>query len=255
MIVRPRLPLDRSNHWIGCEPGRFSRPMRIQFVTVYAVRTIRLLSRWMPWNDIVWRPLLVTELIGMSWGCLLTPYLLRCFMQSRIKLAGHTPGEPIQRWLIGLSALFVMGVVLAYMFEWQLGWAMVRLGNALSTVPVVQALKQYNMLTTPSGPDKGKGLVIAQVLLAYEQFYACLSLVAFTGETIQSMGTYSNGVMLLLRGMRKNSIMESNWIRASLHAIFICQLDEMSVSMQPDQSDADVVDNEERLPLSLVHRV
>ncbi len=84
------------------------------------------------------------ESLGISFLCLLLAYLLQCRLRALIYIE---PGKDLQVWLYAISILALMGTICSVTISPQY-WALKRLGDALSCIPVLKTINLYDKIMT-----------------------------------------------------------------------------------------------------------
>mmetsp|Transcript_11400 Transcript_11400/g.18902 ORF Transcript_11400/g.18902 Transcript_11400/m.18902 type:complete len:293 (+) Transcript_11400:107-985(+) len=232
MAVSIRMPFDAP--WtLGGDLSRLQRWLAICLtITLLTGRGFKLSQ-----GPLLWRLSYAVSNVLITWICLTTAYVLRCFMMHRINIGN--PGRPIQSWLIVLSTMVATGIIFALFTDNVRFLSLVRLANALSTIPVLQALKQYNILTTPTGPNRGRGAALSQAMVLFERYFCLIMVAAAIGDIGQQFPLPKeedlSQFQVFLRLLRSNDLILHSQIRIIFHIIFVNVLDEMN-QMHPASS-------------------
>lgn len=255
--IVPRLPSDDRNVYsIG---GRLSGPFRRALVALVTIGILRVsvCHFLFPFaaddNNNSTTPtttffhavdgiLDAIQVVGQSFLCLTTAYLLQCKLSNYINIEGGAPGRSLIPTLVVVFLSTVVASILSKSSHAQ--WACLsNLGEALSCRPIVSTLKAYSSFTTRGGNHGGRGPVLVQILLTVEYWFFTTSVVAFFAEYLfgnimeevlltpqQDPGqkTMMRWYILLLEGIRQNQDNGvDDWARLLVHSIFLNSIDEM----------------------------
>lgn len=233
--VAPRMPFDIAWITIG---GNLSRPFRI-FILIQLF-CILFRAGWRS-QSIIKHTIYAFESLGVTWLCLLTPYLLRRYLARTRGNMVH-PSAALQSWFFVVTVLVATGIGLAKAMKQPKLWALVRTGDLVSTVPVVHTINLYHKqqqqqqqqrqqlegrTTSHSTNRSSHRTIISQSVLTYEYFFAFLMFTQAIGEAMQEKNPIGFAQTFYKR-LRFNSTTDSRWVRILLHALFINMLDETS---------------------------
>jgi len=152
LALIPRHHIDKDYFSIG---GDLSRPFKKLLVAHGIVNLIRFILK----NSIVREStfhaqiqfiadsLGIIQQIGLTFGCLLTPYILQTFLANRINLPGGRPGANLVRPLYATTFLSILSVILSRSVSRSF-WCLRKLASIVSTPFILQTLKLYNNITT-----------------------------------------------------------------------------------------------------------
>ena len=185
------------------------------------------------------------HVIGQSFLCLTTAYLLQCQLVNYINIDpnyGNKPGRNLVPYLCVIGGLTILGSIGSNVLNPNL-WCLVNLAEAVSCYPVWKTLSLYSSVTSSSRPStRGsaqppsslRGPVLAQILTVAEGWFFTTSLLSFVAEAIdnihddidQAEGQF---IRLLLVGIRQNQDnCIDDWTRLLLHSVFLNSLDELN---------------------------
>lgn len=232
IVVLPRMPFDE----VGTIGGRLSFPFRRALLMLVIIGLIRVMSCHIrpitaSWMLILDGVLGTIHVVGQSFLCLTTAYLLQCQLVDYINIEGGRPGRSLVPYLVVISVLAIVGAVVSPLSQSNL-WSFVNLAEAISVWPVVKTLKTYTMVT--SGGAGGRGPILTQMLAITEYWYLTTSILAFLAETClqqdddlyeDSLLSFPVLVMQAIRLNQDNGI--DDWTRLLMHAVFLNQLDEL----------------------------
>lgn len=186
----------------------------------------------------------VLKSVGMTWVCLLTAFLIQCLnRQAHVRLSRRRNRVglscSLNLWFYLCSTMIGLGVIFGY--KEVRFWGMVRLGNALSTIPVSSALSAYNIHSTSLEQLRGRemshgkpyvrGYIMAQTMMVYERLYFCLVLTAAIGDfnlNKQNNSGEDDFWWEFWKKLRSNNTEMAAWMRILIHTLFINMLDESS---------------------------
>ena len=225
VVPRPKLN-DKS--FFG---GKLSRPFR-QLLCVLACMNI---CRSMFMKDHRFEPvesdgtesflwsfytLTALESFALSFLCLLMPYLLQCRLRELVNIR---PGRDLLLWLYVILCFNIAGIVLSIWFNPKF-WAIKRLGDALSCVPVLKTINLYD--TVMSRNRVLDSQVTLQTLRVMESCNLVATLLAAAGYWFEGAnGTAVSQVDNISVGLRLSGIF-INWTRALCHAWMLNMVDE-----------------------------
>jgi hypothetical protein len=169
--------------------------------------------------------------VGQAFLCVSSAYLLQCQLSNVINV--H-PGEGLSPYLIAVLIINLVAYTLSY-------WshpnyiALISLGSAVSTIPVIKTLRLYAQVTTYGGAHAGRGTVLTQVMTHSEYWYIFSSLVAFLAEMFQRENAVADGTdrrMMwrddLVDAMRHHQdVGVDDWTRLLVHSIYLNLVDEL----------------------------
>ena len=112
----------------------------------------------------------VLQQLGNTFLCFLSPYLLQTWLSNMINIGGR-PGSDLTPVLLSSVGLSIVASVLARTVDGRF-WALRKIGNAISALPVLRTLKTYNSVTTRGGNHEGRGTILSQTLMTVERWYA-----------------------------------------------------------------------------------
>ena len=227
--VVPRQHIDRRSCSIG---GNLSAKFKELLVLLVFLNLIRLLasdeirtSR----SQMVSDTLGVVEVVGLSFLCFLSPYLLQTWLQDRINLGGR-PGANLMGPLYLATGCSVFGVVLSRTVHPNL-WCLKKIGNAISGPPVLKTLRLFNTVTTRGGHHDGRGTIMSQSLMVVEYWHLVAQLLCAFGYAMDPHKGTADFTQWdhFLAAFRSISFV-SDWLRVCAHAMFINLLDELFLS-------------------------
>mmetsp|Transcript_28822 Transcript_28822/g.47674 ORF Transcript_28822/g.47674 Transcript_28822/m.47674 type:complete len:298 (+) Transcript_28822:97-990(+) len=168
-----------------------------------------------------------TEAFFRSFLCLLTPYLLQCQLQNRINIG--RPGRDLMMWVYAVLFFNIMGCLIVQMTEDPRYWALKKLGDAISFLPVYKTLKLYNTIMTQGGRYPGRGNMTSQSLMIVEYLTVIATLLsalayffissdemdfASTLGAFRIIGAFANMTRVLCHAMLLNSLDEANYLHS-----------------------------------------
>ena len=249
VAVLPRMPSDTAQ---GCTiGGRLSFPFRRALLLLIGISVVRLLCFHVlvqvddnDANDgrggggflaAMDATLETVHVIGQTFLCLTTAYLLQRQLSNYINIEGGAPGRNLVPFLIAVSCLTIVGSIGAN--TWHAGWGcLINLAEAISCWPVLKTLRLYISVTTQGSIQKGllRGPVLVQMLTVAELWYLSTSLTSFLAEaadkTHGEMPTDTHGHFLRLLSIAVRQNQDNgvdDWTRLLLHAVFLNGLDEL----------------------------
>lgn len=251
VTLAPRLP-QNSNL---CGGGTVSNGFRKLFLALALMNLSRIVVFTdFRFNDrdgeVSWREEVKTwiyfgmtalESFGLSFMCLLTPYLLQCQLTDRINIR---PGRDLLPWMYGILGLNIMGVSLTSIYHKTAFWSIKRLGDALSVPPVLFTLRTYdavvgfaqqqqqNLRSTPTGP--GKGCILSQVLQAVEKINLGATLLAVIGYLLAHNTLGQQATHNYIAKTQQESMSAAfrlvgvycNWVRLVFHGLLLNTIEE-----------------------------
>jgi len=186
----------------------------------------------------------VVNQLGNSFLCFLSPYLLQTWLEGRVNIGGR-PGANLTTTLYASTALSISAVVFARILHPNF-WALRKLGNAISSQPVIRTLKSFNIVTTHGGRHEGRGTIISQTLMVVEYWFAVGNVMCMIGF-ILNRGEQEKNTQLdeLWSAFRQNSFI-LDWTRILAHSVFMNQFDEMCLaSPQPPRTPSRAPNSED----------
>lgn len=217
--VLPRMPLDKPVS-IG---GTLSRPFRKLILFAAGLNLLRhSVEKLMQEDSAAWFLVCATEGVALAFLSLLTPYLLRVYMSTRINFpGGNRPGAALQKWVYAYCAVNLVGLfMLIFSNEWH--WIIRKASDMITFTPVRNTLVLYNQLTTRQARYPGRGTIMFQLVMIVE-YNALLAQLADT--YIDVIGQSHEAIIWW--GVFQNRHF-AFWTRALLHSILINKLDEDS---------------------------
>jgi hypothetical protein len=249
IAVVPRMPSDSHIWAIG---GKLSFPFRrslLGLIILGLVRAICFHVRPIDANEF----LLALDgifgtihVIGQSFLCLTTAYLLQRQLVNYINLEGGAPGRNLVPYLLGVSGLTVTGALGSRLID-PTYLCLVNLAEALSCYPVLQTLRLYTSITTRGSSQVGlRAPVLTQMLTVTEYWYLTTSLLSFVAEALdeshgnlpdQAEGHFWQLLSIAVRHNQDNGV--DDWTRLLLHAVFLNSLDELHHVVPPEYDGND----------------
>mmetsp|Transcript_7006 Transcript_7006/g.19632 ORF Transcript_7006/g.19632 Transcript_7006/m.19632 type:complete len:295 (+) Transcript_7006:97-981(+) len=213
----PRMPSDDSQKWtVG---GKLSHPFRKALLHLVAIGLIRLVCFHhilFPYLDLeqqdnqIWNVLDailgIIHVVGQSFLCLTTAYLLQSQLSNVINIGGR-PGSNLMPYLVVL-AILSLGGALGASFYPKL-WSLINLAEAVSCLPVLQTLRLYNTIAVSNQHQQAnllRGPVLTQLLIIEEIWYFVTSVISFVGEAlVQTEDSFlGRPLQLLLMAVQHN---------------------------------------------------
>lgn len=238
VAVAPRQHIDRTRCSIG---GSLSSNFKKLLLVLVAINFVRLLMKdsYIKAKVQVARDILgVAQQLGNSFLCFLSPYILQTWLANMINLGGR-PGANLMPYLYASTLLSILASILARTTHPNF-WALRKLGNAISSVPVVGTLRSFNSVSSRGGFHEGRGTILSQTLMTVEYWYICGQLLAVIGFAMNRGPTIGHDETTqldeLFSAFRKASFV-LDWTRILAHAIFMNQLDELHLSSSPPSSN------------------
>lgn len=233
VAILPRMPTDHSGCTIG---GKLSHPFRRALVGLLIIGVVRVFGCHLHHPDSSFLRLAdgvlgTLHVIGQSFLCLTTAYILRCQLCEFINIEGGTPGRSLITALSIISILTVAGAVLSELVHPNY-WCLVNLAEAYSCFPVLKTLKLYASVTTVGGRQHRRGPVFIQILMILEYWYLATSILSFVGEAADNHKepdhTDGQRLQLFLAAIRHNQDNGvDDWTRLMLHSVFLNSIDEL----------------------------
>ena len=228
--VVPRQHIDRTKCSVG---GDLSRPFRRLLLFLVALNFIRMVLKDsnIPLEfRIVADVLGILQHFGTSFLCFLTPYILQKFLVPFVNIGGR-PGANLMTPLYITTILNVLSVVLVRKVHpnW---WSLRKLGNVVSSPPVLDTLKVFNTVTTRGGHHSGRGSILSQSLAIVEYWFLTTQFLCAIGFALDRRledPSQETQLDLVLSAFREISFV-SEWTRILGHSLFINQLDELFLS-------------------------
>ena len=266
MAILPRMPsdhiFDNDDHDDGrqCRSnmrtigGKLSYPFRRALLALISVGMIRVLCFHviLPLDDdqsnnkvvvVLDATLATIHVIGQSFLCLTTAYLLQCQLVNYINIDpnnNNKPGRNLVPYLCVIGCLTILGSIGSNVLNPNL-WCLVNLAEAVSWYPVWKTLSLYTSVTssrttatTSGGQPSLRGPVLAQILTVAECWFFTTSLLSFIAEAIDNLHddidqAEGQFLRLLLVGIRQNQDNGvDDWTRLLLHSVFLNSLDELN---------------------------
>lgn len=248
IAILPRMPFDDDDFLtIG---GNVSYPFRRALLGLIFIGIIRVIGcHFLPQNPDA--PFFKTmdsmlgtiHVVGQSFLCLTTAYLLQRQLCQHINIEGGVPGRSLIPALIIITLLTMTGSILSATIHsnW---WCLVNIAEAYSTLPVLKTLQLYANITTISSsssssrrPQHRRGPILVQILMIAERWYLLSSLLSFFGEAANS-GVFSFGdntstedvkwLQIVLEAFRQNQDNGiDDWTRLMMHSVFLNSIDEL----------------------------
>ena len=260
LAIAPRLPFDDTSRVsLG---GQLSYPFRRALLSLIAIGVFRTLSchlhhpesKVLALTDVV---LGTIQVLGQTFLCLTTAYILQFQMQNFVNIEGGRPGRSLMPTFIFVLLSTVTGSFLSLSVHpnW---WCLESLAEAASCFPVLRTINTYASVTT--GQNHGRGSVLLQTLKLTEYWYLSLALLNFFAEAIDTLhGDVSKleedqwfALRVLLEATRSNQDNGiDDYVRLLVHAIFLNSLDELQhfsrsfehSSTSDDDDDDDDIEN------------
>ena len=262
----PRQHIDDSSFNLSSIiGGRLSYSFKKLLLALVAVNFVRLVLKDSSIKDQfqLLRDLLgILQQVGISFLCFLTPYILQTWLAPLIHIGGR-PGQNLMPTLYASTALSVMAAILSRLVHPNF-WALRKLGNAMSSIPVLNTLRQFDAVTTRGGIHQGRGTIMSQSVRMVEYWYLVIQLLGVIGFLM------NNGAKVVvmvqnkashLMAMNESGIQQPpepeyqeggqwdqiwsafrdasfvlDWTRILTHALFINQLDELYLSSSSSSS-------------------
>lgn len=222
--IVPRMPFDDRWSIGGGLSNRF-RKLLLAIVTINFSRLFLSGNKEFSKTSGLFSDLLgVLEVTGLTFLCFLTPYILETRLTNFIHIR---PGRTFYYPLIGAALLSFFGVLLSRAVHPNL-WCLKKLANALSGPPVINVLRQFNLVTTAQA--HGNGFMMGQATLTVEYWHLCLQLFCFVGYAFDrhiSSEEEGTGWDTFLEAARSIAFL-GDWTRVLMHALFLNGIDEMN---------------------------
>jgi hypothetical protein len=231
VAVLPRMPSDASGCTIG---GKLSHPFRRSLIFLVGINVIRVVGCHLHHPDSLQLKTLdlilgTTHVVGQSFLCLTTAYILQCQLSNYINI---NPGRDLLPVLCVVFGLTVLGAVLSEVRNPNF-WCLVNLAEGISCWPVLRTLKTYASVTTVGGQHQGRGSILIQTLRTMEVCYLTTCVLSFFAEMLDDIhgnpdlaeGRPLKIVFEAIRQNQDNGI--DDWTRLLVHSIFLNSIDEM----------------------------
>ena len=294
MAILPRMVSDRRHHrtnldtegsCVSCNAstffsmvgGRLSHPYRKALLLLVTIEVIRLVCFHhivFPYLDVDKHYVLgfvdavigIVHVVGQSFLCLTTAYLLQCQLVQVINIGTSRPGENLVPYLQLIALLSLVGGLGSLCFQRSRLWALVNVAEALSCYPVLHTLRLYISVTvTATEKDSQqrhkqqpnpllRGPVLTQILAVCEIWYMMMSLLSCLAELVEynmetatitstttTVDTWIVGrplQLLLLAAGHNQGNGVNDWTRLLLHSIFLNTLDELNHHISPSQEQS-----------------
>jgi hypothetical protein len=235
VAVLPRQHIDRTRWSIG---GKLSYSFRKFLLALVAINFVRLLLKDSSIKNQfqLLRDLLGTlQQVGNTFLCFLTPYLLQTWLAQLINIGGR-PGASLMPTLYASTGLSALAAILARTVHPN-AWFLRKIGNAISSLPVISTLKVFNSVTTHGGVHGGRGTILSQSLMVVEYWNVVgqiLCAIGFAFDRHTKPDLYSQWDVLL--DSFRDIAFVLDWTRILAHSLFINQLDELHLSQPPASS-------------------
>lgn len=234
VAILPRMPSDESNCTVG---GKLSYPFRRALLGLTMIGIIRTIGFHLHHpNSVFLRTLDVAlgtlHVVGQSFLCLTTAYILQCQLSNFINIEGGTPGRSLVPALVIVLILAILGAALSEVVHPNF-WCLVNLAEAYSCFPVLKTLRLYASVTTLGGRQHGRGPILVQILMVIEYWYLTTSLLSFVGEAADDVHenldqAEGRPIQILLQAIRHNQDNGvDDWTRLVLHSVFLNSIDEL----------------------------
>lgn len=235
VAIAPRVPSDSNMFPSLSIGGRLSFPFRRALIWLIAIGIVRTLACHLHHPDssvlaAIDGVLGTVQVVGQSFLCMTTAYILQCQMETVINIDGGSPGVSLRPTLVVVLLLTVAGAVLSR-FVHPNWFCLENLAEAISCLPVLKTLKTYASVTTVGGQHHGRGPVLVQVLLVVEYWFMTTAILSFGAEALNTLHGDLEGarpVQLILEAIRTNQDNGvDDWTRLLLHSIFLNTMDEL----------------------------
>ena len=223
IAVAPRMPLD--DRWsIGGNLSNNFRKLVLAIGLTNLFKNIVLHDGY----DGLSLVLLALEGVSLTFLSLLTPYLLRVWMEERINIpGGRQPGKGLLPWVQAFVVLTSIGVVLRMWTHKMVFWVFKKIADMLSFIPVMRTLQLYNSITTAQVLYPGRGSVLSQIVVVAEYYSLVSNGCDVFVKSLQLLGFLGTGIndTVFMRGIYMN-IFYANYTRVLCHSIMLNVLDE-----------------------------
>ncbi|KAL3906523.1 MAG: hypothetical protein SGILL_009235, partial [Bacillariaceae sp.] len=259
IAVVPRMPLDAKCS-IG---GNLSRNFRKLLLCIVAINLSRLFlsgnESYSPEFGFFSDFLGVIEVMGLSFLCYLTPYILETKLSHYIHLR---PGAAFYGPLLATSVLSFMGLVFSRILHprW---YSLKKLAQVVSGPPVITSVKRFNQVSTAE--SHGKGFMMGQALVVMEYWHVLVQFCCFLGYALDrnhaDKSSDDTAYDIMLESFRSIAFL-GDWTRVLIHALFLNGIDEMDsmhvfsgeeavLSHDPDTLRVDVETSDSHMQLGL----
>ena len=242
--VCPRMPFDKT--WsIG---GDISNPFRKMLLCIIGVNFVRMIvsmqyvdldsngtsvgkANLIGTNNREQRMILsdmlgVIEVVGVTFLCMLTPYLLQQQLSASINVGSEYKLMP---WIYIVSSFSIGAMVLPN------AWFLKKIGNALSGVPVILTMRLYDSVVSADSVHRARGNILSQTLVMVEYWHIMTQLLCAIGYAFNSyddndviIKNLPNPQIFSLLNAFKSIAFPSDWIRLFCHSIMLNRIDEIS---------------------------
>lgn len=226
IAIAPRMPLDEPLPWsIG---GNLSHSFRklVLFTGMCSMVRNTVLKDEFGGLSLV---LLAVEGVSVTFLSLLTPYLLRVWIEERINIpGGRLPGKGLMPWVRSFVVLNLVGVLLRTFTHRTELWMFKKLADMLSFIPVMRTLKMYNSVTVGQVRYPGRGSVLTQVVVVAECYALFVNGCDVLSKALEFSGLLDASTfndMPLMQGLFLN-IFYATYTRILCHSIMLNILDE-----------------------------
>lgn len=271
IAVIPRMPFEGSNNNYGSSSnscmagrsigGRLSNPFRKVMLFLVAIGLVRVVGCHLHLTPDS-TTLLVTDtvlgtihVVGQSFLCLTTAYILQKQLAQYINIPGGRPGKSLVPFLGIIFVLAALGSIATTFFQRHNSWCLVNLAEAISCYPVLQTLQMYTSVTAASSAagsnsmnhrhnDIFRGPILTQMLTVTEIWYFIASALSFVAEAFKtSNGTDEERVVgatlyILFQAAvgQHHDTGVSDWTRLLMHSVFLNSIDELQHMSPPSAS-------------------
>ena len=168
----------------------------------------------------------VVEVVGVTFLCMLTPYLLQQQLSAIINVGSEYKLMP---WIFIVSIFSIGAMVLPN------AWFLKKIGNALSGVPVILTMRLYDSVVCADSVHRGRGNILSQTLVMVEYWHIMTQLLCAIGYAFYNyddndviIKNLPNPQMFSLLKAFKGIAFPSDWIRLFCHSIMLNRIDEIS---------------------------
>jgi hypothetical protein len=246
LAVVPRMPLEGPDEDGFCSiGGQLSYPFRRALLVLVAVGVVRVVACHLHWNPNEPSVLLqgmdcllgTIHVVGQSFLCLTTAYILQTQLVNFINIDGGIPGKSLLPYLAIIFVLVTLGFVGGTLYHPNL-WSLVNLAEAISCYPVLVTLRLYTSVTTAGHVSRlrrraFKGPVLTQMLTVMELWYMFTSLLSCLAEAFknskENLEEIDGGPLLILmeavRHHQDSGV--DDWTRLLMHSVFLNSIDEL----------------------------
>lgn len=224
--VVPRQHIDRYRWSIGGSLSLSFRKLLLSICGVNLVRFVLKDSHIRLHFRVLTDVLGIIQQFGNSFLCFLTPYILQTWLAPLINIGGR-PGASLMSPLYLSTVLSASSVLLARLYHPNF-WSLRKIGNAVSSPPVLTTLRMFNTVSTQGGHHDGRGNIMSQTLMVIEYWFIATQIACAIGFALDRRNdkTEYNQLDELLAGFREIAFV-SDWLRVCGHAMFVNQLDEL----------------------------